>query len=677
MVVTEIIDVRNKQTEQDEGRYFLVSVKPSPNENNLTLNESNHLCNTFRQSLLHDNVKGSIQITLITTETTFPCHRIPINNQEIKIEDIYAEYYEYSNSQMNVFNNKNLRAIREIRLSVIRTNPNTQGRGTNKGDNFCLARAIERMGHSVYPASRIHDRLKLSYDEGISPLYLDRVEEILGIGLSVTFAKGEWISDYHPPSNQYNFVAYIKYNGGHYLPDFNAMNETIQKSQQKLRKYKDPLQLCIKYRVHGQETLYFYRQDNQIVSHVVKPKHCLTFDNKKDVEPLINQMETPSGEDMFKFMEGQIDALKAINPKYDPYTYGGFGDHIKYHIYKSLNQYLATHKNYQPIEPISSVEADIIQKATKAPFNYHTKGEHENVYEYDQNSCFPYYLQHNRFHVPYRQPIYKSLDETQFNTIVGHQLATYGLYRVDIDAPSGVTRGFIYNDNGWYTHWDLAVAKNMGFAMKIHPCDEYQFNCLQYPSNYKDQDGKFIRNDSRTIGGLPLFREYFEERYQLKQAHPEIKILKGYISRVHGYLSAKRKQVKIVKRNEEGYFDLDNDPEKHIITDFSYIGNETLEVKLQDTCRTFYSELARLAPFLYSFIRYEYYFNWLKKYKDHIIKVQRDAIYTTIPIDPQDMAIGTELGQFKQIFYNKYTVYNQNRYTKTLADGTKKSNFKS
>ena len=80
-------------------------------------------------------------------------------------------------------------------------------------------------------------------------------------------------------------------------------------------------------------------------------------------------------------------------------------------------------------EELDTIEHKILNTAYRGGIHYAEKGEYKNVYDYDMNAMYAYYMKQLNFIFPATKPTYKIFTTQEFNELPFY---SFGLYRVSL-----------------------------------------------------------------------------------------------------------------------------------------------------------------------------------------------------------------------------------------------------
>eukprot|EP01040_Poterioochromonas_malhamensis_P009127 gene9127-9898_t len=174
-------------------------------------------------------------------------------------------------------------------------------------------------------------------------------------------------------------------------------------------------------------------------------------------------------------------------------------------------------KNITEPEKLSNIEAEWIDKSFSGGLHYAERDFEGKAYCYDMNSMYLHYMSMLNFSIPMKQGEFQYISREEFHKLEYYQ---YGIYKCKITEPHKL---FKINKNGYYTHYDLQLCKEL--KIKVEIVDNDQANCLIYE---KDR-----------INGNKMFESFAKRMYEYKKDGLPVKML---ISRLWGYMCKKRRK---------------------------------------------------------------------------------------------------------------------------------------
>ena len=331
----------------------------------------------------------------------------------------------------------------------------------------------------------------------------------------------------------------------------------------------------------------------------------------------------------------------------------------KYNLFKTgnikraaLHRFIELNPTLLP-EPLDPIEAEWISKASHGSLMCAKNDYTGEIHEYDINSAYPRVLSAQKFSMPIKKGVFKCITQEEFDQC---KYFDYGIYRVEIQSIEAML--FRRNRSNYYTHYDLARAKELG--MKMILIEDGQPNALLYSGA------------SARINGDKAFGEFVKELYELKKNHPKIRqYFKMPLNIIWGAMAERYRHKKCIL------------PGTHPEITFSNIVS-LLPRKSGD--KTYYSlkaydhiaynlPFARVAPFLLARCRMMMS-RIMEPHKQHIVRVHTDGFYSTVPLEFErtnkrtidSVKIGDELGDLKYEGAYQVTITNVNKIAKTRID---------
>ncbi len=284
-------------------------------------------------------------------------------------------------------------------------------------------------------------------------------------------------------------------------------------------------------------------------------------------------------------------------------------------------------------ETISTEEALIIKCATTNAMTWANEYQGK-AYKYDVNSFYPSILSSKYFVVPVGAPIKRKLSQKEFDEVKYYSI---GLYHVKITHTTEQQKKlFQINKSHWYTHYEVAFARELNMNMSI--IESGETNYLQYER-------------SKCKLGSEVFGRYVGVLYNtLKKNHDdELKRLgKMLLARLWGSLYEKEKIT--VSQEENPSFD------DRIILSCVMLPNGKTRVEFAKKEKLFKYDWARVAPFLLGKGKVEIAKRFMK-YADNILRVHTDGFMSN---EPLPFKLDKELGglklekEYKQILITNY-----------------------
>lgn len=491
-------------------------------------------------------------------------------------------------------------------------------------------------------------------------------------------------------TKKYDKTILMELRNGHYIKYENKP----EKMPGITRKYSDHKRFNILWKIQGDNNLYFDGEKvvNEIdlnnsyyinftqVKYYVKDNNYLKEEYINDeVIDYLRECYKNYIKDLNEFNNILNDYNKENDFKYfdDFFEFRGMMDYIKNFLTNNdkMNK-IKTFKKYEQFERIEKNEFDWLNAASKGGvYSYNYKKECKNITMYDINSAYPACLLSNNFYFPYKRGEFIKMDVKYFNNKIKNTAENinkdklqYGIYKckitcnIDLDNIRKIEEDgsdddykeqlikcnlFRFNENNYYTHYDLIVAYKLGF--KIELIDD-KINALVYSN-----DNVNLNNNTLCLSPIQ-FRKVISSLYELKDKKHN-KFIKQMLNQIWGTLSThnqgKGKKNKI-------YINKDEDDDEFEIEQNEYIEN----IKDQDDCYELtkynYDKLTlyryyRLKPFLLSFQRY----NMFKVCEHFNFKV---VCYNTDSIGLEDELTKEEFNKLNK-WYKKLIDCDYNDYS--------------
>lgn len=288
----------------------------------------------------------------------------------------------------------------------------------------------------------------------------------------------------------------------------------------------------------------------------------------------------------------------------------------------------------------------------------------KNVYSYDVKSSYPSVLVHPDFKIPIRKGEFKYIEPEKFKKFIEIKKdkngldklnLQYGLFKCKISKSEKSDKfevsplpkkeaslgfdyvkfdEFIKSDHDVYTHFDILLAKKLGYDVEllnenIYP---YTINGNNTPFNC------FLYSADKLIESNVIFSKIVKKFYDAKQKCKGNSVIKTLSSGIWGNLcedkTYKTKKVKKVNNS----FNLNMKDNEHVDYILPNIKDEdnVIDCKYRENDNLTRTSLFRMKPFLLSFQRYLMYIDFIKKIEDaggKILKIKTDGVYTDKKID--------------------------------------------
>ena len=245
-------------------------------------------------------------------------------------------------------------------------------------------------------------------------------------------------------------------------------------------------------------------------------------------------------------------------------------------------------------ESMSKKEERWIYLSNRAGLRYCKKGKYKHYRKIDINSAYASFLQNRYYSLPYAKPIERPISHL---TLQANEKFNYGLYHVEITIPEGVPYSplFNINKNNIYTHWDLYVAKKVGYKLTLKS-ETYLYYKKRFQNN-------------------KMFGKFIHRLYKYKHMSP---VIKAIMNVLWGAMCQKKVNHIVVKKGSE--YDL-NDQMKNFVFDPK---TGTCSFDDVDKDNYFLYDACRIGPFVTSYCRY-YLYNMLKGHEDDICYIHTDG----------------------------------------------------
>lgn len=564
-------------------------------DKNYTMKFIKQVANDVRRDMKKKGLDGYIQLSLKTDTGYYPSKRFDFGAIPIDLKASMIQYTE--ELEKNPFVDDSIKSIRSFGLFVVNTSKTKKG-GCEPGKttNNCLWKClmISNVKKWLKPAF-LRKFLNVPKNAPIDYRFLGQIENEMCTGIYLTgdFARS--------PSRTFQKNIYLKLKDGHYSIDKQngyKMEKTYIHSERKIiifQKNDDGYSVC--------------SEDGE------KQVDKLNFDINKYIKINFNEIKKIAKkqtiQDAYDWVIEQIEAVnEATEGKINMFKTGWIGDTIMHHLKYELN------KTHIEFDAITENEFKWFESCKMGAYMQCTKGEFENVYEYDQKSSYPSHLIDSHFNIPVKSGLFKIINVEEFNKYNGKFV--YGIYRCVID---GDDRRFKYNPNNYYTHFDLEIAHKLNLNITL--IEDEEPNCLLYPASLK-----------KTTSGSNLFKEYVNWIYKFKSDNPDIPIFKMLLSTLWGTLCR--------TYTNTYYHEIDNTitcelKDNEEIIEFSLFSGKTMKIKTIENNRIYRTPLARLKPFLLARQRMQMFTDVLEPYYDDIIEIRTDGILSLkkLPFEKQ------------------------------------------
>lgn len=309
---------------------------------------------------------------------------------------------------------------------------------------------------------------------------------------------------------------------------------------------------------------------------------------------------------------------KETNGKINMYKSGRFSK-------TALEFYFTEYFNKYDIEldHISYEEAIIIQKASIGPLLISKKCLNIKAWSYDFKSCYPSIMRDSKMLFPIKEGKWVFLNKDEFNNLKFYQ---YGIYNVKIlkSEDNSINQLFKFNNDNWYTHIDLNLAKDLGLELIIKQKNKQNF--------------LYYKRDS-LISGKDLFGEYINFMFKLKQK--DIPGGKELIKCLWGALC--KANIARVKFNINDELVLKHNKDYDTIVP---INNNEYIADIYNKAQYFDYDLARIKPFLLAKGRFKLS-KAIYPVKENILYSHTDSLIVDIDISKNKQLLkifGNDIG---------------------------------
>jgi uncharacterized protein YuzE len=230
----------------------------------------------------------------------------------------------------------------------------------------------------------------------------------------------------------------------------------------------------------------------------------------------------------------------------------------------------------------------------------------------------------NYFQLPLEQGEAKRINPDEFKQ---QKYFSYGIYRakVHIKQSNNNFKLFKINKNNYYTHYDLTLAKELGFEIELIYDNEFNF---------------YYYSKEKLIKSKLLFGQFVSKLYDLKSN--KIDGAKDIMNSLWGSLSQRNKYNKIVNDDIELTI-----PDQGEIIGFSCTRAGDLKIKYNSNRnKLFKRDEGRWSCFFTSFTRMQIA-RQLQPYVDNIVRIQTDGFILNRNIDI-NLDFGPNIGQWKK-----------------------------
>lgn len=314
---------------------------------------------------------------------------------------------------------------------------------------------------------------------------------------------------------------------------------------------------------------------------------------------------------------------------YDLMNFDKFQHFILFNVYSTTNKYNIDSK----VKNITINEYPFIKNVNAQLTKYYKTSK--KLYQYDMANAYPFILKnYNKelndiLYIPINEGVIREKNYKYLNDdIKNHKLYAYSIYsniKIIKDGKNKLQKFIKINPSGFYTMLDLYDAYDAGCSFE--KLDETKQ--IMFISWNKDKD---------CVASYEVFGKYITDMFALKRKYPSNKLIKSFLSRIHGvfiqnnifkqYTDENTYKIELDEEDKNKWLSIDDGVNKELFTGskrvFSFLNKE----------HPFRSQYARFAPFLYSYQRH-YMLKQIKKYnlEDNICAVKTDAFVLNCKVD--------------------------------------------
>jgi hypothetical protein len=237
------------------------------------------------------------------------------------------------------------------------------------------------------------------------------------------------------------------------------------------------------------------------------------------------------------------------------------------------------------------------------------------LYEYDKNSAYPSALTDVKFSFPYKTGEFKTIEKLP-------EILNYGIYRVIIFPSTDLhsNKLFRFNDDNYYTHYDISLAKYLNLKMELIQDDEA--NVLLYPDR---------------LNSHQYFGEFVYEMYSLKYENP---LAKDILNSLWGRLCQKIIRKSIPKSHNE----ININETEYDILNLENLPNDNYKNSYVKKDKVFKYNHARLGTFLTAYVRKQMATDMYSN-RENIVKCHTDSIVSTTQM--KELILSKNIGDWK------------------------------
>lgn len=283
-------------------------------------------------------------------------------------------------------------------------------------------------------------------------------------------------------------------------------------------------------------------------------------------------------------------------------------------------------------EIIQDDEAEIIDRAFMGGLAFAETYEGLGVL-YDINSMYPSMMIDPKLMISTKAGTASVMTDDEFSKNRDRNYFKYGIYRCEIEGNHKLFKPNLCNH---YTHFDLTCAHELGLEIKL--IQDSQFNFYGYDKNGLVQAPK-------------MFYEFVTYMYDLKQKTKGAKII---LNTLWGALCEKKKADKVIKLDTP--YDITS--RKRLVSILP-VDLETIVIKTEQEENRYYTDYARLGPFLTSYARLKM-MRLCKPYTDDVVRIHTDSILLKSKVNVS-FEVSPKLGHFKKEYEGHVSVTHVNK----------------
>jgi hypothetical protein len=535
-----------------------------------------------------------------------------IGYRSSKTYDIGEDIAAYDPNDFDIYNDVNNEVkfdqkISDFYIIFVQDNKSKSGGNTVNKYNDCLFNALELCGVPLPKEINTQPKLKkfLGLDRA-SKVDYRRINDIAPLYKNISISV---IGDYQLTPVQKHLNITLKLKDGHYTLGNNEARKHI---------------LGVKYKPTKEDQIWSYYEHEK--SKYTVYNGCITrkldlLDFKK-MKLNNNLLFIKSSNEDFK--DNYFNFLYKCETMLD--ASNGLIDLTKYpsQSLAALDVWRRLSKPYNYSDELKLVESNIINNAFKGGLMFCEKGYTGYGIAYDVNSAYPATMINNYFQLPLEQGEPRRINQDEFRQL---KYFSYGIYRAKIllNKSNNNYKLFKINKTNYYTHYDLTLAKELGFDIELIYDNEFNF---------------YYYSKEKLIKGKLLFGQFVSKLYELKSN--KIDGAKDVMNALWGSFSQRNKYNKIVNDDIELQI-----PDEGEILGFSCTRAGDLKIKYNSNKnKLFKRDEGRWSCFFTSFTRMQIA-RELIPYVDNIVRIQTDGFILNKNIDV-NLDFGTNIGQWKK-----------------------------